>query len=93
LADIDREGGGLTGRLSPHSTEPLKDTRTVMVKRATLMLATILIALAVALGIALLDTNPGAQVALATLGGLAVWAIVILLSRNGDIWHFRAPYP
>lgn len=57
------------------------------------MLATILIALAVGLGVALLDTNPGAQVALATLGGLTVWAIVILLSRNGDLWQFRAPYP
>jgi hypothetical protein len=64
-----------------------------MVKRTTLMLATILIALAAGLGVACLDTNPGAQVALATVGGLTVWAIVILLSRHGDIWQFRAPYP
>ena len=64
-----------------------------MVKRVTLLLATILIALAVGLSVALLDTNPGAQVVLATLGGLTVWALVLLLSRHGDLWQFKAPYP
>ena len=64
-----------------------------MVKRVTLLLATILIALAVGLSVALLDTNPRAQVVLATLGGLTVWALVLLLSRHGDLWQFKAPYP
>ena len=30
---------------------------------------------------------------LIALGGLIGWGLVKVLSRNGDIWKFRAPYP
>jgi hypothetical protein len=63
-----------------------------MVKRAIFMLASILAALAVGIGVAMLDTNPKAQIALVTIAGLSMWAIATLLNRNGDLWYFSAPY-
>ena len=44
-----------------------------MVKRVAVMFATILIALGVGIGAGLLPANPGAQVALAAIGGLVLW--------------------
>lgn len=64
-----------------------------MVTRVAVMFATILIALGVGVGAGLLRANPGAQVAFAAIGGLIGWGLVKKLSRNGDIWKFRAPYP
>jgi len=53
----------------------------------------ILIALGVGIGVGLLPANPGAQVAVAAIGGLVMWGLLNALSRNGDIWKFTAPYP
>jgi hypothetical protein len=64
-----------------------------MVKRIIAMLATILIALAVGIGVGLFPTNPEVQVGIAAAGSLALWAIVTILSKNGAIWEFSAPYP
>jgi hypothetical protein len=64
-----------------------------MVKREAVMFATILIALGVGIGAGLLPENPGAQAALAGIGILVGWGLVKVLSRDGDIWKFRAPYP
>jgi hypothetical protein len=64
-----------------------------VVKRITVMLAMILIALGVGIGVGLLPANPGAQVAVAAIGGLVMWGLLNALSRNGDIWKFTAPYP
>lgn len=64
-----------------------------MVKRITVMFAMILIALSVGIGAGLLPANPGAQVALAAIGGLVMWRLVKVLSRDGDVWTFTAPYP
>lgn len=64
-----------------------------MVKRVTVMVAMILIAFAVGIGAGLLPANPGAQIAVAAIGGLAMWGLVKVSSRDGDIWEFGAPYP
>ena len=64
-----------------------------MVKRVAVRFATILIALGVAVGAGLLPANPRAQVAFAAIGGLIGWGLVKVLSRDGDIWKFRTPYP
>ena len=57
------------------------------------MVAMILIAFAVGIGAGLLPANPGAQIAVAAIGGLAMWGLVKVSSRDGDIWEFGAPYP
>ena len=64
-----------------------------MVKRVTVMVAMILIALGVGIGAGLLPANPRAQIAVAAIGGLVMWGLVKVLSRDGDIWKFGAPYP
>ena len=64
-----------------------------MVKRITIMVAMMLIALGTGIGAGLLAENPTAQVAVAAIGGLVMWGLVKLLSRDGDIWKFKAPYP
>ena len=64
-----------------------------MVKRVTVMFAMILIGLGVGIGAGLLPANPRAQVAVAAIGGLVMWGLVKVLSRDGDIWKFTAPYP
>lgn len=64
-----------------------------MVKRITIMFAMMLIALGVGIGAGLLPENPTAQVAVAAIGGLVMWGLVKVLSRDEDIWKFRVPYP
>ena len=64
-----------------------------MVKRVIVMFAMILIALGVGIGAGLLPENPGGQVAVTAIGGLVMWGVVRVLSRDGDIWQFTAPYP
>ena len=64
-----------------------------MVKRVTVMFAMILIGLGVGIGAGLLPANPRAQVAVAGSGSLVMWGLVKVLSRDGDIWKFGAPYP
>jgi hypothetical protein len=64
-----------------------------VVKRVTVMFAMILIGLGVGIGAGLLPANPRAQVAVAAIGGLVMWGLVKVLSRDGDIWKFGAPYP
>ena len=64
-----------------------------MVKRITVMFAMTLIALGVGIGAGLLPANPRAQVAVAAIGGLVMWGLIKVLSRDGDIWKFRTPYP
>jgi hypothetical protein len=63
-----------------------------MLKRVTVMLATIAIAFAVGIGLLLTQTRPGAQAAIVAMGVLTVWTLVRVLSRTGDIWRFTAPY-
>jgi hypothetical protein len=57
------------------------------------MFAMILIGLGVGIGAGLLPANPRAQVAVAGIGSLVMWGLVKVLSRDGDIWKFGAPYP
>jgi hypothetical protein len=57
------------------------------------MFAMILIGLGVGIGAGLLPANPRAQVAVAAIGGLVMWGLVKLLSRDGDFWKFGTPYP
>jgi hypothetical protein len=64
-----------------------------VVKRVTVMFAMILIGLGVGIGAGLLPANPRAQVAVAGIGSLVMWGLVKVLSRDGDIWKFGAPYP
>ena len=64
-----------------------------MVKRVAVLFAMVLIALGVGIGAGLLPENPGAQAAMAAIGGLAGWGLVKVVGRDGDIWKFEAPYP
>lgn len=64
-----------------------------MVKRVAVMFAMILIGLGVGIGAGLLPANPRAQVAVAAIGGLVMWGLVRMLSRDGDIWKFGTPFP
>ena len=65
-----------------------------MVKRVAVMFATILIALGVGIGAGLLPANPRKLKShWPRLAVWCVWGLVKVLSRNGDIWKFRAPYP
>ena len=64
-----------------------------MFKRIAVMFGMILIALGVGIGAGLLPANPRTQVAVAAIGRLVMWGLVKVLSRDGDIWKFGAPYP
>ncbi len=64
-----------------------------MAKRLTVMSGMVLIGLGVGIAVGYLPANPGAQAAVAAIGGLLMWLLVKVLSRNGEIWKFKAPYP
>ena len=64
-----------------------------MVKRVTVMFAMILIGLGVGIGAGLMPANPRAQIAVAAIGGLVMLGLIRVLSRDGDVWKFRVPYP
>jgi hypothetical protein len=63
-----------------------------MFKRVVVLLSTLLLAFGAGIGVGFVPNNPSGQALLLATGVLAVWGLVRVLSRDGDIWKFDAPY-
>ena len=64
-----------------------------IVNRVTALLGLILIAFGAGIGVGLMPASPAVHPTIFAAGVVALWIVVRVLTRTGDIWKFTDPHP